>query len=124
MPRGGDQQDHAAVRAGDLPAAPREGHGHPQRHRHLRLGHAGGKSVTFSASIKKPAGNGLFPAIITIGGSSLPIPGTVATINFGNDDFASQASGSSRGPGQVLHPLRKRPAAPARSPPGPGAWTA
>lgn len=59
----------------------------------------GGKSITYSASIKKPAGAGPFPAIITIGGSSLPIPGTVATINFGNDAFASQASGSSRGQG-------------------------
>ncbi|KAK3940007.1 hypothetical protein QBC46DRAFT_261891 [Diplogelasinospora grovesii] len=60
----------------------------------------GSKSVSFSASIKKPSGSGPFPGIITIGGSSLPIPGTVATINFGNDDFASQASGSSRGQGK------------------------
>ena len=60
----------------------------------------GGKSITFSASIKKPSGNGPFPAIITIGGSSLPIPATVATINFGNDDFASQASSTSRGQGK------------------------
>ncbi|KAJ9142283.1 Carbohydrate esterase family 15 protein [Coniochaeta hoffmannii] len=59
----------------------------------------GGKSITYSASIKKPSGNGPFPAIITIGGSSLPIPNNVATINFGNDAFASQASGSSRGQG-------------------------
>jgi hypothetical protein len=59
----------------------------------------GGKSVTFTASIKKPSGNGPFPAIITIGGSSLPIPSTVATINFGNDAFAAQTSGSSRGQG-------------------------
>lgn len=59
----------------------------------------GGKSVTYSASIKKPSGNGPFPAIITIGGASLPIPSNVATINFGNDAFASQASGSSRGQG-------------------------
>jgi hypothetical protein len=59
----------------------------------------GGKSITFSASIKKPSGSGPFPGIITIGGSSLPIPNNVATINFGNDAFASQASGSSRGQG-------------------------
>jgi hypothetical protein len=59
----------------------------------------GGKSITYSASIKKPSGNGPFPAIITIGGASLPIPNNVATINFGNDAFASQASGSSRGQG-------------------------
>ncbi|KAK1762969.1 carbohydrate esterase family 15 protein [Phialemonium atrogriseum] len=59
----------------------------------------GGKSITFSASIKKPSGNGPFPAIITIGGASLPIPNTVATINFGNDAFAAQSSGSSRGQG-------------------------
>ena len=59
----------------------------------------GSKSVTFSASIRKPAGDGPYPAIITIGGSSLPIPSGVATINFGNDAFASQASGNSRGQG-------------------------
>ncbi|KAL1871434.1 carbohydrate-binding module 1 [Diaporthe australafricana] len=59
-----------------------------------------GKSVSYSASISKPSGNGPFPAIITIGGSSLPIPGTVATIGFNNDDFASQASASSRGQGK------------------------
>jgi hypothetical protein len=60
----------------------------------------GSKSVSFSASIKKPSGTGPFPAIIGIGGSSLPIPANVATITFGNDDFASQASGSSRGQGK------------------------
>ncbi|OAA54993.1 carbohydrate esterase family 15 protein [Niveomyces insectorum RCEF 264] len=63
----------------------------------------GSKSVSFTTSIRKPAaggGAGGVPAIITIGGSSLPIPGTVATINFDNDGFASQASGSSRGQGK------------------------
>lgn len=59
----------------------------------------GSKSVSFTASVSKPAGNGPFPAIITIGGSSLPIPNTVATVNFGNDAFAAQSSGSSRGQG-------------------------
>ncbi|KAG6367798.1 hypothetical protein INS49_001993 [Diaporthe citri] len=60
----------------------------------------GGKSVSYSASISKPSGSGPFPAIIAIGGSSLPIPAGVATINFNNDDFASQASSSSRGQGK------------------------
>ncbi|EOO02382.1 putative carbohydrate esterase family 15 protein [Phaeoacremonium minimum UCRPA7] len=62
----------------------------------------GSKSVSFSASIKKPSGTGPFPAIIGIGGASIPIPGTVATITFNNDDFASQASGSSRGQGKFF----------------------
>lgn len=58
----------------------------------------GSKSVSFTTTIKKGSGGGA--AIITIGGSSLPIPGTVGTINFDNDGFASQASGSSRGQGK------------------------
>lgn len=60
----------------------------------------GSKSISYTASIKKPSGSGPQPAIITIGGSSLPIPGTVGTIGFGNDDFASQASSGSRGKGK------------------------
>ncbi|KAK5657444.1 hypothetical protein OQA88_3016 [Cercophora sp. LCS_1] len=59
----------------------------------------GSKSISFSASIRKPSGTGPFPAIIGVGGSSLPIPGTVATITFGNDAFAAQSGGSSRGRG-------------------------
>ncbi|KAI1401728.1 carbohydrate esterase family 15 protein [Hypoxylon fuscum] len=58
----------------------------------------GSKSVTISSAIKK-ASTSPGPAIITIGGSSLPIPGTVGTVAFNNDQFASQASGSSRGQG-------------------------
>ncbi|KAH6645477.1 hypothetical protein BKA67DRAFT_631944 [Truncatella angustata] len=58
----------------------------------------GSKSVTISTAIKAPSTKP-GPAIITIGGSSIPIPGTVGTIAFNNDNFASQASGSSRGQG-------------------------
>ncbi|KAJ9150438.1 Carbohydrate esterase family 15 protein [Pleurostoma richardsiae] len=61
---------------------------------------AGGKSVSFTASIRKPSGSGPFPAIIGIGGVSIPVPSNVAQITFNNDDFASQASGSSRGQGK------------------------
>ncbi|KAK3689571.1 hypothetical protein B0T22DRAFT_173994 [Podospora appendiculata] len=60
----------------------------------------GSQSVSFTASIKKPSGTGPFPAIIGIGGSSIPIPATVATITFPNDDFAAQASSGSRGKGK------------------------
>ncbi|KAK1752974.1 hypothetical protein QBC47DRAFT_453641 [Echria macrotheca] len=60
----------------------------------------GSKSISYSASIKKPSGgSGPGPAIITIGGSSLPIPSGVGTINFGNDAFAQQTGSSSRGKG-------------------------
>ncbi|ORY57789.1 carbohydrate esterase family 15 protein [Pseudomassariella vexata] len=58
----------------------------------------GTKSVTISAAIRKGS-TSPGPAIITVGGASLPIPGTVSTVAFGNDAFASQASGSSRGQG-------------------------
>ncbi|KAM7194384.1 hypothetical protein V8F33_007272 [Rhypophila sp. PSN 637] len=60
----------------------------------------GSTSVSFNAAIKKPSGSGPFPAIIGIGGASIPIPGTVATITFPNDDFAAQSGGSSRGRGK------------------------
>ncbi|RMZ70919.1 carbohydrate esterase family 15 [Pyrenophora seminiperda CCB06] len=60
----------------------------------------GGKSVTFSVSIKKLSGNGPFPAIIAYGAPSIPIPSSVATITFNNDDIAQQQSSSSRGKGK------------------------
>ncbi|KAM7191704.1 hypothetical protein V8F20_009181 [Naviculisporaceae sp. PSN 640] len=60
----------------------------------------GGTSVSFNANIRKPSGNGPFPAIIGIGGASIPIPSNVATITFPNDDFAAQSGGSSRGRGK------------------------
>ncbi|KDN60408.1 putative Cip2 [Colletotrichum sublineola] len=59
----------------------------------------GNASVSMSAAIKKPSGNGPFPAIIGIGGASIPVPGTVAQITFGNDEFAAQNGQSSRGQG-------------------------
>jgi hypothetical protein len=60
----------------------------------------GGKSIKFTASIKKPSGAGPFPAIIAYGGASIPIPAGVATITFNNDDIAAQQSSSSRGKGK------------------------
>lgn len=62
----------------------------------------GGKSVSYTASVSKPSGNGPFPAIITIGGSSIPIPAGVATIGFNNDDFAAQQSSASHGTGKFF----------------------
>lgn len=62
----------------------------------------GGKSVSYTASVSKPSGNGPFPAIITIGGASIPIPAGVATVNFNNDDFAAQQSSSSHGTGKFF----------------------
>jgi hypothetical protein len=60
----------------------------------------GGKSVSFSVTIKKPSGAGPFPAIIGYGGGSIPIPSNIATITYNNDDVAAQASSSSRGKGK------------------------
>lgn len=62
----------------------------------------GSKSVSYTASVSKPSGNGPFPAIITIGGASIPIPAGVATITFNNDDFAAQASSASHGTGKFF----------------------
>ncbi|KAI0430095.1 hypothetical protein F5Y09DRAFT_240050 [Xylaria sp. FL1042] len=52
----------------------------------------GTKSVTLTTGISKGSSAAPGPAIITIGGSSLPIPGTVGTINFGNDAWAGQSN--------------------------------
>lgn len=62
----------------------------------------GSKSISFKTTISKPSSggtNGTFPAFITIGGSSIPIPAGVATINFDNDGFAAQVSNASHGTG-------------------------
>ena len=60
----------------------------------------GSKTISFSSSIRKPSGSGPFPAIIGIGGASIPIPSNVATITFGNDDFGAQSGSGSRGRGK------------------------
>jgi len=61
----------------------------------------GGNSISFSVAIKyPPSGSAPFPAIIVFGGASIPIPSTVATITFNNDDIAAQQGTSSRGKGK------------------------
>ncbi|KAF2203450.1 hypothetical protein GQ43DRAFT_265797 [Delitschia confertaspora ATCC 74209] len=61
----------------------------------------GGKSISFSVSIKKPSsGSAPYPAIIAYGGASIPVPAGVATITFNNDQIAAQQGGSSRGQGK------------------------
>lgn len=57
----------------------------------------GGKTATISTSIRKGSGASPGPAIIAIGGSSLPIPGTVGSMTFSNDAWAGQSN--SRGQG-------------------------
>ncbi|TVY84205.1 4-O-methyl-glucuronoyl methylesterase [Lachnellula suecica] len=59
-----------------------------------------GKSTSFSCTVSIPSGaKAPYPAIITIGGASIPIPAGVATINFPNDQVAAQVGSSSRGSG-------------------------
>lgn len=62
----------------------------------------GGKSISFSASIKKPSGNGPFPAIIAYGAASIPVPAGVATITFNNDQIGAQGGSGSRGQGKFF----------------------
>ncbi|KAJ3553946.1 hypothetical protein NPX13_g10752 [Xylaria arbuscula] len=57
----------------------------------------GTKSVTLTSNISKGSSAAPGPAIITIGGSSLPIPGTVGTIGFGNDAWAGQSNARGQG---------------------------
>ncbi|KAJ7281547.1 Glucuronoyl esterase catalytic domain from Hypocrea Jecorina [Mycena rebaudengoi] len=62
-----------------------------------------GKSITFSPTITYPTtGTAPFPAIIGIGGISIPRPAGVAIINFNNNDIAQQTDGSSRGKGKFF----------------------
>jgi hypothetical protein len=62
----------------------------------------GGKSVSFSVSIKKPSGTGPFPAIIAYGAASIPVPAGVATITFNNDQIGAQQGQNSRGQGKFF----------------------
>lgn len=58
------------------------------------------KTVAFNATISLPeTNNGPYPAIIAVGGASIPIPTTVARVNFNNDQWASQTGTSARGKG-------------------------
>ncbi|KAF4889581.1 4-O-methyl-glucuronoyl methylesterase [Colletotrichum fructicola] len=59
----------------------------------------GGKSISFAVTISKPSGNSV-PAIIAYGAASIPVPSTVGTITFNNDEIAQQQGGSSRGKGK------------------------
>ncbi|CAA7270052.1 unnamed protein product [Cyclocybe aegerita] len=60
-----------------------------------------GKSISFQVSISTPSsGTAPYPAIIAIGGSSIPTPAGVAVITFNNDDMAAQQSSGSRGQGR------------------------
>ncbi|KAF7361493.1 hypothetical protein MSAN_01182700 [Mycena sanguinolenta] len=63
----------------------------------------GGKSISFAPTITYPTtGTAPFPAIIGIGGISIPSPAGVAIINFNNDDMGLQNDASSRGQGKFF----------------------
>ncbi|GAP84434.1 putative carbohydrate esterase family 15 protein [Rosellinia necatrix] len=51
-----------------------------------------GKTATISTTIRKGSGASPAPAVISIGGSSLPFPATVGSLNFGNDAWAGQSN--------------------------------
>ncbi|KAJ7634104.1 putative extracelular cellulose binding protein [Mycena polygramma] len=60
----------------------------------------GGKSITFAPTITYPTtGTGPFPALIAMGGLSIPAPAGVAVINFNNEQMAAQDTAASRGQG-------------------------
>ena len=61
----------------------------------------GQRSITFTAKITLPStGSAPFPAIIAIGGQSIPQPEGVAQIIFRNDEMAYQSGSSCRGRGK------------------------
>ncbi len=50
-----------------------------------------GKSISFSVTIKAPSGSGVqapYPAVIGLGGGSVPYPSGVAVISYNNQDIA------------------------------------
>jgi hypothetical protein len=57
-------------------------------------------TTSFVANIEYPAGDGPFPAILGIGGSSLPNPGGVAIITFNNREVAYDSGPAGRGLGK------------------------
>ncbi|MBN2195214.1 MAG: hypothetical protein JW751_20520 [Polyangiaceae bacterium] len=57
----------------------------------------GGSSVSFTATIALPSGEGPFPAIITFDGTGIPVPPEVATITFLSDDVAHPSSARGQG---------------------------
>ncbi|RDB26788.1 4-O-methyl-glucuronoyl methylesterase [Hypsizygus marmoreus] len=59
-----------------------------------------GKSITFTATISANTGSGPLPALIGIGGASIPRPAGVAAIAFDNNDIAEQTNTGSRGRGK------------------------
>ncbi|TEB27846.1 hypothetical protein FA13DRAFT_1690958 [Coprinellus micaceus] len=61
-----------------------------------------GKNISFAARVDIPSTGGPVPALIALGGTSLPpLPG-VATIIFNNDDIAQQSIGN-RGQGKFFN---------------------
>ncbi|KAK3393403.1 hypothetical protein B0H63DRAFT_505307 [Podospora didyma] len=64
----------------------------------------GSNSKTISVSITKPSNGGSAggPAVIGVGGASIPSPNGVGKITFGNDAYAAQSSPSSHGTGWFL----------------------
>lgn len=50
----------------------------------------GGKSISFSVIVKEPSGSAQapYPAVIALGGPSIPIAAGVATITYNNQDIA------------------------------------
>ncbi|KAK4462861.1 putative carbohydrate esterase family 15 protein [Cladorrhinum samala] len=50
---------------------------------------AGGKTLSFSATVKLPSGSGPFPALIALGGVSIPVPSNVAVITYNNEEIAA-----------------------------------
>ncbi|KAF5338658.1 hypothetical protein D9611_012809 [Ephemerocybe angulata] len=60
----------------------------------------GSKKISFNVPITYPSGAGPFPAIITVGGSSISAPSGVAVIRYNNDEIAQQIDQNSRGKGK------------------------
>ncbi|KAK4198696.1 putative carbohydrate esterase family 15 protein [Triangularia verruculosa] len=50
---------------------------------------ANGKTLSFAPSIRLPSGTGPFPAIIALGGASVPIPSNVALTILNNEEIAA-----------------------------------
>lgn len=61
----------------------------------------GSNTKTITIAITKPSGGGAAggPAMIGVGGTSIPVPASLGRINFGNDACAAQSNPASHGTG-------------------------
>lgn len=60
----------------------------------------GSKKISFSVTVRRPQGEGPFPAVIALAGVSIPVSSSIALITLNHDHIAQQSGQQSRGRGK------------------------